>query len=670
MKKRVKEVVIAFALSCLLLSVSMPALAEPDLSITAIKPYHYGWSEEYSVAKGDPWFNLTNYVEVTVVNSGNATAERFDVSLYVDDEPIGESETIDELPEDPEDNTMDVKFVWTPYPEPDEQGDPLSCVDTAEGAVCTYKDTTREYTLRAVVEWDGEKNESKKEQEVIWNGYMADELLENYVHDVVEGGILYTTGDGEYRSYESGESGTDDTSYDIHYDLDIPGSTTLARLYMYYTWAKPSYKAPKIGITLTTPAANSYTLTMEKSYNDIKGEFGGDIYAWGTYAYDLTEYVKGSGTYVVSVINQNYGGGDSDFATEYSFAPPAMLLVYEDTRAPKREYWINEGADLLMGGGEERPKGGFLSLAECKNTAAFPGDIDLSEVEEAVLGVVSVWGGNPVPGWHSYLYFNDHELGKDVYEGYSDSYSKELSGLSLRIGSNNAQIGIGLTDVADDLEDDGNEVIQGDDGDNMMPANAFLVLSYPGEEDSDEEEDGSERITSGSPGITVWSPAEAVVNNTEGESRFFNISVNQTVDIRWQINGTEVQKNGSVAEAVYTNTSAVIGTWNVSAIATNTTTGLSDMHTWIWTVTALTATPKPAVDISQTPTTPAVTSTVNETPGLTPALTPTSAPTEEKQKREDGADEKAPVPGFELPISLVSFIAAAYWIRKRERERH
>jgi hypothetical protein len=441
-------------------------------------------------------------------------------------------------------------------------------------------------------------------------------------------------------------------------------------LYIYYAWAKPSYKAPKIGVTLTTPSANSYNLNMKKSYNDIKGEFGGDRYAWGTYAYDITEYVKESGTYVVGVRNQNDGGGDSDFAAEYSFVPPAMLLVYEDTSAPKREYWIHEGADLLMGGGEERPKGGFLSLEECKNTAAFPGDIDLSEVEEAVLGVVSVWGGNPVEGWHSYLYFNDHELGKDVYEGYSGSYSEELSGLSMRIGSNNAQVGIGLTDVADDLEDDGNEVIQGDDGDNMMPANAFLVLSYPGEEDSDEEEEGSESITSGSPGITVWSPAEAVMNNTEGESRFFNISVNQTVDISWQINGTEVQKNGSVAEAVYTNTSAVIGTWNVSAIATNTTTGLSDMHTWIWTVTALTATPKPAVDISQTPTTPAVTSTVNETPGLTPALTPTSAPTEEKQKREDGADEKAPVPGFELPISLVSFIAAAYWIRKRERERH
>jgi hypothetical protein len=186
MKKRVKEVVIAFALSCLLLSVSTPALAEPDLIITAIKPYHYGWSEEYSVAKGDPWFNLTNYVEVTVVNNGNATAERFDVSLYADDEPIGESETIDALPEDPEDNIMDVKFVWTPYPE--EQGDPLSCVDTAEGAVCAYTDTTREYTLRAVVEWDSEKNELKEEQEVIWNGYMADEPLKNYVHDVVRAG--------------------------------------------------------------------------------------------------------------------------------------------------------------------------------------------------------------------------------------------------------------------------------------------------------------------------------------------------------------------------------------------------------------------------------------------------------------------------------------------------
>ena len=669
MKKTVTVVVMAFALACLFLllnpsSMLAPALAQnttekPDLNITAIMPYHY-WSEEHDMPAGDPWFNLKNYVEVVVGNNGTAAAEgSFEVKLYADDELIG-SKTVDELAAN---TTTNVKFEWIPEGE-----DPLSWTDTAEGAICTYTDTSHTYTLRAVVDEDDEvseedekNNELTKEQKVVWNGYMADEPLENCAHGVVEGGIIYITGDGKYRSYASGDSGTDDTYYDINYDLEIQGSTKLARLYIYYTWAKPSYKSPKIAVTLQTPSNSAHELNMEKSYNDIKGDFGGDIYSWGTYAYNITEYVKERGYYVVSVKNLNYGGGDSDFADKYSLAPPAILVVYEDTTEPKREYWINEGADLLMGGEAERPYGGFLSLDECKNTAIFEGEIDLREVEEAVLGVVSLWGGNPTSGWHSYLYFNDNELGMDVYKGYSGSYSKEIGGISMSIGSNEAQVGIGLIDVTDYLEGDNNEVIQGDDGDNMMPANALLVITYKEEENEEVEE-----VIPTPPSITTWNPVDAVVNNTEGESRTFYIAVNRTVDISWRINGTEVQKNESVTEAVYTNTSFVVGTWNVSVIATDTSTELSDMHTWTWHVTPKpTATPTPAKVITTTPPTVTPISTPTSVPRGTPAPTPVPTPPSEEKT---GAEEKAPIPGFELTISLFILIAVVYLIRKHERK--
>jgi len=56
------------------------------------------------------------------------------------------------------------------------------------------------------------------------------------------------------------------------------------------------------------------------------------------------------------------------------------------------------------------------------------------------------------------------------------------------------------------------------------------------------------------------------------------------VDVSWQINGTEVQTNASVTAASYTNTGAVNGTWNVSAIVTNA--NGTDMQTWTWTVTS------------------------------------------------------------------------------------
>jgi hypothetical protein len=160
--------------------------------------------------------------------------------------------------------------------------------------------------------------------------------------------------------------------------------------------------------------------------------------------------------------------------------------------------------------------------------------------------------------------------------------------------------------------------------------------------------------------ITAWKPIDAVVNSAVGELRTFNISINQPADISWQINGTEVQTNESVTEAAYTNTSSVIGTWNVSAIATNTTTGLSDMHTWIWRVTATSA-----VNVTSTPT---PTSAVAPTPLLTPtpkskhSPRPTSIATPTPAK-----SAKPAIPGFEPVFALAAIFAVAYLLLFRKK---
>lgn len=83
------------------------------------------------------------------------------------------------------------------------------------------------------------------------------------------------------------------------------------------------------------------------------------------------------------------------------------------------------------------------------------------------------------------------------------------------------------------------------------------------------------------PNIISFAPPSPV-SDTEGATRIFSITINQTVNVIWQINGTEVQTNASVTEASFTNTSAAVGTWNVSAVVTNT--NGTDMQTWIWTV--------------------------------------------------------------------------------------
>ncbi len=89
--------------------------------------------------------------------------------------------------------------------------------------------------------------------------------------------------------------------------------------------------------------------------------------------------------------------------------------------------------------------------------------------------------------------------------------------------------------------------------------------------------------TLGAPAITGFAP-ESLVNDIEGATRAFNITVNQTVNIAWFINGTPVQSSNGVISASYTNTSAAVGTWNVTAVASNN--NGTDSQTWVWNVTA------------------------------------------------------------------------------------
>ena len=186
------------------------------------------------------------------------------------------------------------------------------------------------------------------------------------------------------------------------------------------------------------------------------------------------------------------------------------------------------------------------------------------------------------------------------------------------------------------------------------------------EEGEEEEEEIGEEVIPGSPNVTAWNPVEAVVNNTEDEPRTFNITIDQIAAISWQINGTEVQTNETVTEAVFTK-SADIGTWNVSAIATNTTTGLSDTHTWIWCVTATaTVTPTPTEVVGEIP--PAETEAEGTpTPTVAPRVTPkpTAAPPTEKKPTPTATPA---VPGFEAILAILGIVAVAiaYILRRKK----
>jgi hypothetical protein len=393
-------------------------------------------------------------VVVTVKNIGDGDAELFNVSLWIDDAFFDKQE----LSSLEADESKKVHFEWTPIGK--------DCFKD-----CSFDDTSEDYKLKAVVDCKNESDTTNNEETVVekvcYNGYMADEPLKNVAHGTLLGGLIFTTGDGEYRGlYSVGD--TMDTDYEI--TLPDGASVELARLNVYYTWYKDKESCPEMEVSI-----DGTVVSLDESYNDIKCQCPGAAWVspWGNYVYDIKDYIQGSGTYTVTVKRT---GGPS-----FCIAAPGVVLVYEDENAPVIEYWINEGADILMGG--RRADGVFLSLEECLNSATFDGEHMDLEVEKATLAVVSPWGDDEPD---DVLYFNDEELGEGVYCGYDASCEKEEEGISMTIGGSPAQVGIAAFDVTDDIEDSDNEVIQGDDGDNMMPANAFLVITY--EEDEVEEE--------------------------------------------------------------------------------------------------------------------------------------------------------------------------------------
>jgi len=170
------------------------------------------------------------------------------------------------------------------------------------------------------------------------------------------------------------------------------------------------------------------------------------------------------------------------------------------------------------------------------------------------------------------------------------------------------------------------------------------------------------------PSITAWEPAEDAVSCTEGESITFEITVDQEVDISWQINGTEEQTDEGEAKAEFTK-SAVAGSWNVSAIATNIETGLASMHTWIWEVTSAsteasegTPTPTPTLAPGVTPTS---TPKATPTPGQAVKATPTVKPASTPKSKETTPTPTSKTPGFEVVFAIAAMSAIAYALRRK-----
>ncbi|MCK4732015.1 MAG: DUF3344 domain-containing protein, partial [Methanophagales archaeon] len=204
--------------------------------------------------------------------------------------------------------------------------------------------------------------------------YSGDHPLTTYEHGFVEdGGLIYETvtdGSGYFRLYA-----LDPLTYSQDITINIPEGATVktARLYNYYTWSGYSYYAPgdpaEAVLTLTDVATSDiltktcvnpdpenpreinpiYYGTDAVQYWDSKGQGyaskSGDL-PCGTFAWNVTDLVTGSGTYTATITNADSTPTEKEKFVTYGFG---LLVVYEDADRTRNEleYWIDEGADYL-----------------------------------------------------------------------------------------------------------------------------------------------------------------------------------------------------------------------------------------------------------------------------------------------------------------------------------
>jgi len=431
------------ALLGMLLLIAAPAAALPDLSVTAIDAYHTGDFGTYA----SPWINLSNEVDVTVYNSGDA-AGAFNVSLYANDTFIGKL-TVPSLGSV---SSTPLKFNWVP--------DGCDCDDGCEPVV---------YIVKAIADCDGDveesledNNESNTTETAIYNGYAADEPLENLISGRLNGGLIFTTGTGAYGYLGSGASRT------RPYTITLPpgAEVELARLNVYYCWVYPKTFRPEMEVSITNQTG-THILTADRYYDDRKGWGSFDMF-WGNWVYDVTPYIRESDTYQVTVKNIHATGSVCP-------AGPGIVILYSDETMPLIDYWINEGADSL------EVKNGYIRKSEAITNASFDGQVR-GKVVNASLGLVNPWANSDPYG--SEVFFNGISIGQDVYcGGYGHPYfcSKSMSAIDMEtnVGDSDAQVGISLLDVKDRLNVSGNYAGMGDIADTgALPANAFLILEY------------------------------------------------------------------------------------------------------------------------------------------------------------------------------------------------
>ena len=275
--------------------------------------------------------------------------------------------------------------------------------------------------------------------------------LFEYDSEIVGGGIVYNVSGVKITLKPT------NTSTRVHH-IEIPDGATVkkARLYVYWYDKWGNYKTYPTGCLANLSVNFSGTEFMpDVKYNDQKG-FGYYHSPKGTYAYDVTSKVTGSGDYTAIVEN-------IDPANSTSLLGEMLYVAYEGASGNRIQLWTLEGNDYLMAADDTHNKYNYcVSPEEATATVSFPGSIDLANVINATL--VTVVAQGRTTGMD--MLFNDNVVKKDAWDSPTEAYP-------------DSKICTESVDVTANLTSNGNNMGFLDNGtDGMQASNAFLVIEY------------------------------------------------------------------------------------------------------------------------------------------------------------------------------------------------
>ena len=458
------------------------AVGKPDLNVTkiTINPCETRGEDIVRVC-----VNESNNISAVVYNNGTANAGAFDVCFDADGVKIGCVEVAGLAAGA---NTT-VSIEWTPtcadypvMPGFPAQSLPVTINVTAD-CNCTDCPTCPADGSNGKIAESNETNNLLSKfipaiqvystydviGGVVNNGYKAkhfdcnttEEPLYQFEYDEeMYGGVVYNVSGAKISAFSPG-----DTSTRTHH-IDIPDGRTVkkARLYVYWYDKWGNYKTYPTGCLANLSVNFSGTEFMpEVKYNDQKG-FGYYHSPKGTYAYDVTSKVTGSGDYMAIVEN-------IDAKNSTTLLGEMLYVTYEDPTADNRiQFWTLEGNDYLTAADATHGSYNFgVSPEEATATVSFPGTVDLANVTSATLVTVVAQG----MGAGSNMLFNGEVIKTDAWDAPTEAYS-------------GSKVNVESVDVRSYLASSGNHMAFQDNGtDGMQACNAFLIINY--EEEVEEE---------------------------------------------------------------------------------------------------------------------------------------------------------------------------------------